>query len=157
MLEKKRYPITALDEAKREPGQIILTAARCGDKDRNETADFLGDMFSQGYLSQPEFEARKNAALQAVTWDQLKILRSDLPVTLDSWRIQRHEVAVQPPEPKRKFRPSDAIVLVFGLIVLSSAVTGFFTVTGVGSTGLMIQMLIGIFLIASGFPDVRKK
>ena len=53
---------------------------RVGDREREKVIARLGQAFTQGYLSIPEYETRLNQALQAQTAGALNQPLSDLPV-----------------------------------------------------------------------------
>jgi fatty acid desaturase len=56
------------------------TAVRAGDRDRETTANDLGQALAQGYLDMPEYERRVQAAFAAQTNAELRQLLADLPV-----------------------------------------------------------------------------
>jgi hypothetical protein len=58
-----------------------------GNRDRERTADLLGQALAQGYLQIDEYEARLQAVYQTHTAPQLRELLADLPVD----RIRRHD------------------------------------------------------------------
>jgi hypothetical protein len=58
-----------------------------GNRDREKTADLLGQALAQGYLQMDEYETRLNAVYQANTAPQLHEVLTDLPVD----RIRRHD------------------------------------------------------------------
>jgi Domain of unknown function (DUF1707)/2TM domain len=53
---------------------------RVGDRERDKVITRLGQAFTQGYLSIPEYETRLDQALEAQTAGALTQLLSDLPV-----------------------------------------------------------------------------
>jgi hypothetical protein len=53
---------------------------RVGDREREKVITRLGQAFTQGYLSIPEYETRLNQALEAQTAGALNQLLTDLPV-----------------------------------------------------------------------------
>ncbi|VEG51490.1 protein of uncharacterised function (DUF1707) [Mycolicibacterium aurum] len=53
---------------------------RAGDRERETTADLLGQALAQGYLDMPEYEARLQAVYDASTTPDLRQLTADLPV-----------------------------------------------------------------------------
>lgn len=55
-------------------------AVRVGDAERGNTADHLGQAFTQGYLSMEEYETRLARAFEAQTAGALRDLLADLPV-----------------------------------------------------------------------------
>lgn len=138
----------------REPlrTQIHLTgSARCGDKERNETAEFLGYVFSCGYLSQEEFEIRKNIALLATTIDELRLLRSDLPVTIASW----HELTYKKPERKRKAPAPDIFV---GLMIFLLGAADALASSSLRALGWSaVLMLAGLILIGQAQAEKMRK
>src|SRR4051794_1934064 len=56
-----------------------VTSVRAGDRDRERTADLLGQALSQGYLAFDEYEHRLQAAVAAHTAGELHALLADLP------------------------------------------------------------------------------
>jgi hypothetical protein len=52
---------------------------RAGDRDREKTANLLGQALSQGYLDMPEYERRVQAAFASRTNAELRELVADLP------------------------------------------------------------------------------
>jgi hypothetical protein len=60
---------------------------RAGDRERERTANQLGQALAQGYLAMDEFEARLQAAFAAHTTGELHPLVADLPLA----RLQRND------------------------------------------------------------------
>jgi hypothetical protein len=60
---------------------------RAGDRERERTADQLGQALAQGYLTMAEFEARLQTAFAADTVAELRQLLADLPID----RIRRDD------------------------------------------------------------------
>jgi hypothetical protein len=56
------------------------TSARAGDRDRERTANQLGQALAQGYLAMDEYEARLQATFAAHTTTELRQLVTDLPL-----------------------------------------------------------------------------
>jgi hypothetical protein len=63
------------------------TAVRAGDRDRERTANQLGQALAQGYLAMEEYEARLQATFAAHTTAELRQLVADLPLT----RLRRND------------------------------------------------------------------
>ena len=57
-----------------------VPSVRAGDRDRERTANLLGQALSQGYLSMDEYESRLQAAFAAHTRTELCQLVADLPL-----------------------------------------------------------------------------
>ena len=57
-----------------------MTGVRAGDRDRENTANVLGQALAQGYLDMPEYERRVQAAFGAHTATELRELLADLPL-----------------------------------------------------------------------------
>jgi Domain of unknown function (DUF1707)/2TM domain len=57
-----------------------LTSVRAGDRDRERTANQLGQALSQGYLAMDEYETRLQATFAAPTTIELRQLVADLPL-----------------------------------------------------------------------------
>lgn len=55
-------------------------AVRAGDRDREKTANQLGQALSQGYLAMDEYETRLQATFAAHTTTDLRQLVADLPL-----------------------------------------------------------------------------
>ena len=53
---------------------------RAGDRERERTADQLGQAMAQGYLAMDEYETRRQAAFGAHTTAELRLLVADLPL-----------------------------------------------------------------------------
>lgn len=53
---------------------------RAGDREREKTADQLGQAMAQGYLAMDEYETRLQAAFGAHTTAELRALVADLPL-----------------------------------------------------------------------------
>ena len=58
-----------------------------GDRDREKTADLLGQALAQGYLQLPDYEARLHAVFETHTAGELRQVLTDLPVE----PIRRHD------------------------------------------------------------------
>ena len=56
------------------------TTVRAGDREREATADVLGQALSQGYLDLGEYESRLQTVYSAQTDPDLRALTADLPV-----------------------------------------------------------------------------
>ena len=63
------------------------TSVRAGDRERERTANQLGQALSQGYLAMDEYEARLQATFAAHTTVELRQLVADLPLT----RLRRND------------------------------------------------------------------
>jgi hypothetical protein len=59
-----------------------IPAVRAGDREREKTADQLGQALAQGYLAMDEYETRLQAAFAANTTPELRHLVADLPLSL---------------------------------------------------------------------------
>ena len=57
-----------------------VTSVRAGDRDRERTANQLGQALAQGYLVFDEYESRLQAAFAAHTTTELRQLVADLPL-----------------------------------------------------------------------------
>ena len=58
----------------------VATSVRAGDRDRETTANQLGQALSQGYLAMDEYENRLRATFAAHTTAELRQLVADLPL-----------------------------------------------------------------------------
>jgi Domain of unknown function (DUF1707)/2TM domain len=68
--------------------KLLETASTlAGNRDREKTADLLGQALAQGYLQMDEYEARLQTVYQTHTAPQLHELLTDLPVD----QIRRHD------------------------------------------------------------------
>lgn len=63
------------------------TSVRAGDRDRERTANQLGQALAQGYLAMDEYETRLQATFAAHTTVELRQLVADLPLT----RLRRND------------------------------------------------------------------
>ena len=68
---------------------MTSSTLRAGNRDRERTAQHLGQALAQGYLTLDEYEARLQTAFAAHTLDELDRLVADLPLE----RIRRHDPA----------------------------------------------------------------
>lgn len=66
---------------------LDTTSTLAGTRDRERTADLLGQALAQGYLQIDEYDRRLQAAFQTQTDHELRELLADLPVD----RIRRHD------------------------------------------------------------------
>lgn len=66
---------------------LDTTSTLAGTRDRERTADLLGQALAQGYLQIDEYDRRLQAAFQTQTDHDLRELLADLPVD----RIRRHD------------------------------------------------------------------
>ncbi len=57
-----------------------IPTVRVGDRDREDTANILGQALAQGYLDMTEYERRLQATFATHTADELRRLAADLPV-----------------------------------------------------------------------------
>ncbi|MUL81821.1 MULTISPECIES: DUF1707 domain-containing protein [unclassified Mycolicibacterium] len=64
-----------------------VETARAGDRERERTANDLGQALTQGYLTMPEYEDRLQSTFQAHTAGELRRLVADLPVS----RLRRQD------------------------------------------------------------------
>jgi hypothetical protein len=64
-----------------------VTSVRAGDRDRERTANQLGQALSQGYLAMDEYENRLQATFAAHTTTELRQLVADLPLA----RLRRND------------------------------------------------------------------
>ncbi|MDH6198008.1 hypothetical protein M2272_004667 [Mycobacterium frederiksbergense] len=64
-----------------------VETARAGDRERERTANDLGQALTQGYLTMPEYEDRLESTFQAQTTGELRRLVADLPIN----RLRRHD------------------------------------------------------------------
>ncbi|WP_009954491.1 DUF1707 domain-containing protein, partial [Mycobacterium intracellulare] len=66
---------------------LDTTSTLAGTRDREKTADLLGQALAQGYLQIDEYDRRLQAAFQTQTDHERRELLADLPVD----RIRRHD------------------------------------------------------------------
>jgi hypothetical protein len=69
------------------------TAIRAGDRDRERTANHLGQALSQGYLAMDEYDTRLQATFAAHTTAELRQLVADLPVAQLHRSDPQHQAA----------------------------------------------------------------
>ena len=67
----------------------VAPSVRAGDREREQTANQLGQALSQGYFALDEYETRLQATFAAHTTAELRELVADLPVD----RIRRNDPA----------------------------------------------------------------
>ncbi|OBG78122.1 MULTISPECIES: DUF1707 domain-containing protein [unclassified Mycobacterium] len=67
--------------------QLDTTATLAGNRDRERTADLLGQALAQGYLQLDDYDQRLQAIYQTHTAHELRQLLGDLPLD----RIRRHD------------------------------------------------------------------
>jgi len=67
----------------------VAPSVRAGDREREQTADQLGQALAQGYFALDEYETRLQATFAAHTTAELRELVADLPVD----RIRRNDPA----------------------------------------------------------------
>lgn len=72
-----------------DTASTTVETARAGDRERDRTANDLGQALTQGYLTMPEYEDRLQSTFQAQTTGELRTLTADLPVN----RLRRHDPA----------------------------------------------------------------
>ena len=61
-------------------GDPVTPTLRAGDRDRESTAELLGQALAQGYLDMSEYESRLQAAFSTQTTPELRELTADLPL-----------------------------------------------------------------------------
>lgn len=66
---------------------LDTTSALAGTRDREKTADLLGQALAQGYLPIDEYDRRLQTVFQTQTADELRELLAGLPLD----RIRRHD------------------------------------------------------------------
>ncbi|OBJ42284.1 DUF1707 domain-containing protein [Mycobacterium colombiense] len=66
---------------------LETTSTLAGTRDREKTADLLGQALAQGYLQVDEYDRRLQTAFQTHTAQELRELVADLPLD----RIRRHD------------------------------------------------------------------
>lgn len=66
---------------------LETTSTLAGTRDREKTADLLGQALAQGYLQVDEYDRRLQAAFQTHTAEELREVTAGLPVD----RIRRHD------------------------------------------------------------------
>ena len=62
------------------PTAPVVTSVRAGDRERERTANLLGQALSQGYLAMDEYDTRLQATFAANTTTELRELVADLPL-----------------------------------------------------------------------------
>ena len=94
------------------------TSARAGDRERDRTANQLGQALVQGYLAMDEYENRLQATFAAHTTAELRQLVTDLPLTqLRRNDPRRHE------DRRRAVRRGVRIHLAAYLLMVAIALT----------------------------------
>jgi Domain of unknown function (DUF1707)/2TM domain len=106
-----------------------VEAARVGDRERERTANDLGQALTQGYLAMTEYEDRLQSTFLAQTTDELSRIVADLPVN----RLRRHDPrrhAAQQRAARMSVRIHLAAYLAGSLLML-----GIWLAVGLGSGG----------------------
>ena len=96
----------------------IAPAVRAGDRERERTANQLGQALAQGYLVMEEYETRLQAAFAAHTTGELRQLVADLPLA----RLRRNDpqrVAARRKAARRGVQAHLAAYLAMVVIVLT--------------------------------------
>ena len=96
----------------------IAPAVRAGDRERERTANQLGQALAQGYLVMEEYETRLQAAFAAHTTGELRHLVADLPLA----RLRRNDpqrVAARRKAARRGVQAHLAAYLAMVVIVLT--------------------------------------
>jgi hypothetical protein len=122
---------------------------RATDADRDITLDALAWAHSAGALSLDVFQARKDAALAAVTTEQLETLTMDLPF---------RQQAAEEPVPHRRF--FTAILLVITALSTANGITsafyGAFRGSGVLAVNFTLSLLVCVMAVLASL-DINGK
>jgi len=97
---------------------LDTTSTLAGTRDRERTADLLGQALAQGYLQMDDYDQRLQAAFQTHTAQELDELLTDLPLD----RIRRHDPrrrAARAAAARRGLRAHLAAYLAMVVIVLT--------------------------------------
>ncbi len=97
---------------------LEMTSTLAGDRDREKTADLLGQALAQGFLLMDEYEQRLQAVFQTHATHELQELLTGLPLE----RIRRHDPrrrAAQIAAARRGVRAHLGAYLAMAAIVLS--------------------------------------
>jgi hypothetical protein len=72
--------MTTLAATRATTAATPMTGFRAGDRDRENTANVLGQALAHGYLDMPEYERRVQVAFSTSTATELRELLADLPL-----------------------------------------------------------------------------
>ena len=92
----------------------LSSEVRVGDRDRESTANILGQALAEGYLDLPAYESRVQAAFTADTNGELRELVIDLPLA----RLRRRSTTRRPTR-RRSARPHLAAYLMMVAVALA--------------------------------------
>jgi hypothetical protein len=130
------------------PDNLNMLAGRCGDRDRQRTADHLNDMYARGYLDEAECRRRVEIALKAPALKDLEYLTTDLPA-LPMPKVHDRPLRVRLLEDQKPLTAMLQFITAFlgiGLAVVPWAATahidGSVLVNSLGATATVVGTLI---------------
>lgn len=146
-------------EKKLWDGTGIRVSQRVGDDERMWVRDKLERMHIFGFLDQATYQARDNAAVQAITREDLNKLISDLPAHEDDWRNARKvpmdravlQQAIEAMAPKKSNLASAfPLFLVLGMFGFLAGAIGLdaHTATGLTICAAMLAFMSLVSILA---------
>jgi hypothetical protein len=130
-----------------------LPEIRIGTADREKALDVLGQHFSEGRLTVPEFDERSATIASATTRGQLESVFVDLPAASGSASVARSATAA----PAVKDRGIDWAAVVMPIVIFGSLALFFLTDFDQKWLFFLLIPLAGAILSAVGHPAEKKK
>jgi hypothetical protein len=130
-----------------------LPEIRIGTADREKALDVLGQHFSEGRLTVPEFDERSATIASATTRGQLESVFVDLPAASGSASVARSGTDA----PAVKDRGIDWAAVVMPIVIFGSLALFFLTDFDQKWLFFLLIPLAGAILSAVGHPADKKK
>ena len=130
-----------------------LPEIRIGTADREKALDVLGQHFSEGRLTVPEFDERSATIASATTRGQLESVFVDLPSASGSASVARSDADA----PAVKDRGIDWAAVVMPIVIFGSLALFFLTDFDQKWLFFLLIPLAGAILSAVGHPADKKK
>ena len=130
-----------------------LPEIRIGTADREKALDVLGQHFSEGRLTVPEFDERSATIASATTRGQLESVFVDLPAASGTASVARSGTDA----PAVKDRGIDWAAVVMPIVIFGSLALFFLTDFDQKWLFFLLIPLAGAILSAVGHPADKKK
>ncbi|TFI41340.1 DUF1707 domain-containing protein [Rhodococcus sp. 1R11] len=130
-----------------------LPEIRIGTADREKALDVLGQHFSEGRLTVPEFDERSATIASATTRGQLESVFVDLPAASGTASVARSDAG----NPAVKDRGIDWAAVVMPIVIFGSLALFFVTDFDQKWLFFLLIPLAGAILSAVGHPADKKK
>jgi hypothetical protein len=130
-----------------------LPEIRIGTADREKALDVLGQHFSEGRLTVPEFDERSATIASATTRGQLESVFVDLPTASGTASLARSDTDA----PVVKDRGIDWAAVVMPIVIFGSLALFFLTDFDQKWLFFLLIPLAGAILSAVGHPADKKK